>query len=49
MIFNVATLLSKNVGETRKHSFKLENFSAEKQDFIDGESEDVESDNDRKL
>ena len=35
MIFNVATLLSKNVGETRKHSFKLENFSAEKQDFID--------------
>ena len=35
MIFNVATLLSKNIGETRKHSFKLENFSAEKQNFID--------------
>ena len=31
----LATLLSKNVGETRKHKFKLENFSAEKQNFID--------------
>ena len=35
MIFNVATLLSKNVGEKRKHKFKLENFSAGKQNFID--------------
>ena len=35
MIFNVATLLSKNVGETRKYKFKIENFSAETKKFFD--------------